>query len=198
VTRKDIRSSALRESMPRHITLDTEKDIRENLAGIKKAACVTTRSTHGVVAPSSLPVWGVALIGVIISWNTLPFDMHPEMLMSLKVVTIVFQASLAAAAMFLWDSNDMLLALVDFVLCIINPFADWLWFQKHDINDHLAPVDITISCLLVGCMTARLWWGAAIRRHTSWKKHVERGFTPKLKLDRLDMDWTTHTVVTHN
>jgi hypothetical protein len=154
MTRKGIRSSALRESMHRHITLDMEKNIVENLAEMKKAACVTTQSTHGVVALASLPVWGAALIGMIISWNTLPFDMDPEMLTSLKVATIVFQASLAAAAMFLRDSNNML-ALVDFVLCIITSFADWLWFQKYDVNDHLAPVDITMSCLLVGCMTGR-------------------------------------------
>jgi hypothetical protein len=35
-------------------------------------------SIHGVVALASLPVLGVALIGMIISWNTLIFDMHPE------------------------------------------------------------------------------------------------------------------------
>jgi hypothetical protein len=190
MTRNDIRSSTLRESISRHITLGIEKNIRENLAGMKKAAFVTTRSIYGVVALASLPVLGVALIGMIISWNTLPFDMYPEMLIALKAVTIVFQASFAAVAMLFWDSNNML-ALVDFVLCIINPFADWLWFQKYDTNDHLAPVDITISCLLVGYMTARLWWGAVMSRHTSWKKHVERGFTSKL--DRLDIVWTTRS-----
>jgi hypothetical protein len=125
MTRKDIWSSTLRESISRHITLDIEKNIRENLAGMKKAAFVTTRSIYGVVALASLPVLGVALIGMMISWNTLPFDMYPEMLISLKVATVVFQVSFAAVAMFLWDSNNML-ALVDFVLCVERGFASKL------------------------------------------------------------------------
>jgi hypothetical protein len=157
---------------------------------MKQAAFVTTRSIYGVVVLASLPVLGVALFGMIISWNTLPFDMFPGMITALKVVTIVFQASFAAVTLFIWDSNNIL-ALVDFVLCSVNPFADGLWFQKYDSNGHLSPVDITMSCILVGYMTARLWLGAVMPRHISWKKHVERGFTSKL--DRLDVVWTTRS-----
>jgi hypothetical protein len=158
---------------------------------MRKTAFVTTRGIYGVVALAALPVLGVALLGMLISWNTLPFDMYPGMTTSLKVVTIVFQASFAAVAMCLWDSNNGIQTLVDLVLCIINPFADWLWFQKYDINGHLSPVEITTASLLVGYMTARLWLGAVMPRHISWKKHVERGFTTKL--DRLDVVWTTRS-----
>jgi hypothetical protein len=116
--------------------------------------------------------------------------MYPGMMTSLKVVTIVFQVSFVAVAMIFWDSNNIL-ALVISVLCIISPFADWLCFQKYDCNEHLSPVYITTCCLLVGYMTTRLWLGAVMPHHISWKKHVESGFTSKL--DPLDMVGTTRS-----
>jgi hypothetical protein len=46
MTHKDMLSSTMQESISRHIPLYTTKDIRENLAGMKKAAMVTTRSIY--------------------------------------------------------------------------------------------------------------------------------------------------------
>ena len=77
-----------------------EKYSRKSCRNEKGNICHDAVDIYGVVALASLPVLGDALIGSIISWYTLPFDMYPGMLTSLKVVTMIFQASFAAVAMF--------------------------------------------------------------------------------------------------
>ena len=159
---------------------------------MKKAAFVATRSIYGVVLLSSLPVLGIAILGMTISWNTCTFELRYGMIESLCALAIVFQACFAFVAFFVWDGTQFL-AFIDAAVSIIAPFADWYWHIQFGKSEQLEPHDLALVCLLIGYMTARLWSMVVRPRHQSWRKNVLQrdGFGDTL--DRFEMVWVTRS-----
>jgi hypothetical protein len=182
--------ASIRQSITNHDDLHDRKDLRDNMVEMKHAAFVASRSIYGVVLLTALPVVGITLLGLTISWNTISIELYQGMVEALKVLTIFFQSLYAIVAIFVWDGNG-LLAYIDLILCIVAPFADWYWFMSYDENGVLSSTDITTFTLLTGYMTMRLWIRAVFPRHKSWKKEVQDDSSAKL--DCINMVWTTRS-----
>lgn len=185
-------TKSLRSSINRHCTLKRWGDLRENMSTMKAAAFAATRSIYGVVLLSALPVLGVTLLGLTISWNTCNFELHYGMIESLNIMTLIFQVLFAFVAFFIWDGTQFF-ALVDAVICIITPFADWYWLRQYSKFEQLHPCDVTLYCILTGYMTARLWSMVVRPRHRSWRSNVVRDDGFGGTLDRLELVWVTRS-----
>jgi len=115
---------SLRTSIDRHCEMKQRKDVRSNMRDMKKAAFVATRSVYGVVLLSTLPVLGVAIFGLTISFNTCSIELCEDVIEFLCALTIFFQVCFAFVALFIWDGNHFF-ALLDAAVSMIAPFADW-------------------------------------------------------------------------
>jgi hypothetical protein len=187
---RDMLSSSIRRRVARHDELHDWDKLRGNMKEMKKAASMATRSIYGVVALTALPVMGVGLLALTISWNTIPIDIKPGMVDILKLLTMLFQSFFAGIAIFVWDGNTIL-TYIDMVMCILSPFADWYWVNVCEKYGSLPTTDITLYCLLVGYMTARVWAKAVMPRHKSRSAEVG-GFSVN-RVNRLDVVWTTRS-----
>jgi hypothetical protein len=128
--------------------------VRDNLNVIKSAAYHATRSIYGVVLLTIMPVLGLAFIALTISWNKIDLELSHGMVASLKALTIVFQTCFALVALFVWDASQFL-AVVDFAMCLLIPFADWYWFRQYEANGVLRSNEVITYCLVIGYLTAR-------------------------------------------
>jgi hypothetical protein len=189
-SRHDKLSSSIRRHIARHDELLEGEQLRGNMQEMKKAASRATRSIYGVVLLTSLPVIGISLFALTVSWNTIPIDVYPGMVDILKIFTMVFQSLFAVIAVFIWDGNN-LLAYVDLVVCLVSPFADWYWSIACDEYGTLRPLDITTYSILTLYMTFRLWARAIMPRHSTWHRAVSRGAVSKV--DKLNFIWTTRS-----
>jgi hypothetical protein len=187
---RDMLSSSIRRSITQREELYDWDKLRGNMKVMKKAASMATRSIYGVVALTTLPVMGVGLLALTISWNTIPIDIKPGMVDILKLLTTVFQSFFAGIAIFVWDGNTFL-TFIDMVMCILSPFADWYWVNVCYNYGSLRSTDIVLYCLLVGYMTARVWAKAVMPRHKSLSTEVGR-FSVN-RVNRLDVVWTTRS-----
>lgn len=149
---------------------------------------MATNSIYGVVALTTLPVMGLGLLALTISWNTIPTDIKPGMVDILKFFTMLFQSFFAGIAIFIWDGNTFL-TYIDMVMCILSPFVDWYWVTVCDNYGSLRFTDIAAYSLLVGYMTARVWAKAVMPRHKS--RSAETGRFSVNSVNRLDIVWTT-------
>ncbi|CAB9511565.1 generating NADPH oxidase heavy chain subunit [Seminavis robusta] len=192
VSKRAQRRRTLRHSIHRHGELSRWGDVRENMINMKHAAFAETRSIYGVVLLSALPVMGVALFGLTISWNTCNFELRYGMIESLQVLTVIFQAFFAFVAFFIWDGSQFF-ALIDAVVCVIAPFADWYWFLQYAKYEQLTPSEVTLYCILVGYMTARLWSMVVRPRHRSWRSNLAQDDGFGGTLDRLELVWVTRS-----
>lgn len=179
---------SFRRSIARHDDLKGCNQLRVNMKEMKKAVSRATRSIYGIVFLTGLPVIGVSLFALTVSWNTMPMDIYPGMADILKVFTMIFQALFAIVALFVWNGNNIL-AYVDVVICLINPFADWYWLKVCEEYVTLRPIDIVTYSLIVLYMTSRLWTKAVTPRKSGFHQSVNRGAV--YKMDRFDFVWTT-------
>jgi hypothetical protein len=53
----------------------------------------------------------------------------------------IFQMSFAAATFFLWDGGQ-LLALVDTVVCVVAPFAEFFWLKQYETSSELTEASV--------------------------------------------------------
>jgi hypothetical protein len=136
-----------------------------------------------------MPVLGVSLIALTISWNTIDIELYGGMVEALMVLTAVFQLSFAVVACCVWDASQFA-AFIDAAVCLIMPFADWYWFGHYERNGVLSPVDITTYSLLMGYLTARTWSMTVKPRHRSWRADGCSGLTT---LERLEMVWVSRS-----
>ena len=88
----------------------------------------------------------------------------------------------AILVIFVWNGNT-LLAHVDFIVSIANPFLDWYLISRFVANDGLSPGEITSEALLLFYTTGRIWW-----RSISFEV-PPAGSLPVL--DSLNLVWTT-------
>lgn len=190
ISSRDMLSSSIRRSIVRHDELYDSDKLRGNMRDMKKAASMATRSIYGVVALTALPVMGVGLLALTISWNTIPIDIKPGMVDILKFLTMLFQSLFAGIAIFVWDGNTFL-TFIDMVMCILSPFADWNWVKVCDKYGSLRFTDIVAYSLLVGYMTARVWAKAVMPRHKS--RSAEVGRFSVNRVNKLDVVWTTRS-----
>jgi ferredoxin-NADP reductase len=187
-SRNDRLSASIRESVDRHDQLIDVVEMRNNMKTMKKAAAEATRSIWGVFFVSSLPVMGITLFGLTVSWNTIPIDLYPGMVDILKVFTIVFQTLFAVVALFVWDLKG-LLAFIDVALVGVSPFADYHFFRICNEYGTLRPIDIFIYSLLTLYMTGRLWEKTVSPRHSTWQRVSHSGSASKV--EKLALVWTT-------
>ena len=189
-SRQDFLTTSLRRSIARHDELRGKKQQRFNMRQMKEAASMASQSIYGTVFLSLLPVIGVTLFALTVSWNTMPIEIYPGMIDILKVFTVNFQALYAIIAIFVWDFNGIL-SYVDLVICTIAPFADWYWSISCAENGTLLPVDILTYSLLTLYMTARLWAMAVVPLKLNFHRSVNRGAV--YKVDKLNFVWTTRS-----
>ena len=192
VSKRHRKNESLRTSIGRHCDLKRWGDLHDNMKDMRKAAFAATRSIYGVVLLSALPVLGFAIIGLTISWNTCSFELRDGTIESLCALAVTFQACFAFVAFFIWDGNQFL-AFIDAGVCFIAPFADWYWHLQFGKYEQLHPHDLTLVCLLLGYMTARLWSMVVRPRHQSWRSNVMQGDGFGDTLDRLEMVWVVRS-----
>ena len=193
-TRSDTVREAIRKSIAKVQEIDSKesgrRQIRVSRREMTQAAFRATRSIYGIVLLCFLPVFGMSLIALTISWNTINRDLYDGMCEGLQTATILFQLCFATVSVFVWDANH-LLAYTDLAACILIPFVDWLWFGIYDKHGRLSGGDITLYCLYIGYMVLRTWATTVMSRHGSWSSRTDcRGVRA---LERLDVVWVTRS-----
>ena len=163
--------------------------VRMSMHAMHKAALRATRSIYGVVLLTLLPVLGVSLIALTISWNTISIELYAGMVEALMVLTVVFQTCFAVVACCVWDASQFA-AFIDTAVCLIVPFANWYWLGHYERNGVLAAADIATFSLVIGYMTARAWSMTVKPRHKAWRANNCSGITC---LERLEMVWATRS-----
>jgi len=184
--REAIRS---RISQRRKLDPDNPKRLRVNLKDMQEQSFAATRSIYGIVLLSTLPVWGVALIGTTISFNTTPAPVVYQMTAGLQVATLLFQLCFSTTALFLWDSNTMW-TFIDLAVSVLNPFFDWFWYKVYESNGSLHQGEVIKYCLVLGYMTLRCWWRTMQTKRNSDVSYIARD------LQRLDLVWVTRSAPT--
>lgn len=159
---------------------------RFNRFRMKSEAAATTRSIYHSVLLSLMPSTGVALIGLMISWNTIDVPMYPSMVFFLKVFSVMFQACFTFVAIFWWDANSFL-AFVDLAMILLTPFADWYWFPICQVDSSLDVGALWLYSILTGYMVFRFWSKTVTPRHRSWKGCVDGNGSRTM--ERIDMVW---------
>jgi len=191
------RADSVRTSIRNSIICRQEQDLdlrsselRQNNRNMKEAAFDATRSIYGVVILAGLPVIGIALLGLTISWNTMDIELYSGMIEFLQAFTVFFQVCFAIVALFVWDGNE-LFAYVDVVICMVAPVADAFWFYKYEEYGVLRPADITTFCLLTGYMTVRVWSMTVRPRHRSWQNSGDSDGVRAM--ERLEIVWVSRS-----
>lgn len=195
-TRNDMVKTSIRDSISRHKELKTgrkmprNQEFKQNTRKMNKAAHDATKSIYGVVLLGCLPVIGVTVLGLTISWNTINIELYGGMVEFLQAFTVFFQLCFAAIALFVWDGNQ-LFAYVDVVMCMVTPVADAVWFYRYESQGQLTPGEVTLCCLLTGYMTARVWNMTVKPRHRSWQASVDSDGAKALEC--LEMVWVARS-----
>lgn len=172
---------------------DEKEKTQSRMMKMQLLAVHATRSFYGNVLLTLVPMFGVAMIGFTISWNTIPDPTVPlpwsfyHMRLTAMACSALFQLLYAIVALCIWDANS-LATFVDTVLIIVTPFADWLWFERIIQDGHMVATDIILFTILMGYFVARLWW-AAVRpsNNTSWR--IASQIPGVTALERLDAVW---------
>jgi predicted ferric reductase len=189
-SKRDSLVAVIRDRMAIHDALQEDRSlVRDNLNVIKCAASHATRSIYGVVLLTVMPVLGIALIALTISWNVIDIELSHGMVASLKAFTIVFQTCFALVALFVWDASQFL-AMIDCAICLLIPFADWYWFRQYEANGTLNSDEIITYCVVIGYLTVRTWSMTVKPRHRPWRTCSTRNIST---LDRLEIVWTSRS-----
>lgn len=192
-TRNESVKMSIRNSVTRRQSLDLEQkssELRENTKEMKQAAYIATRSIYGVVLLAGLPVIGITLLGLTISWNTMGIELYAGMIESLQALTVFFQLCFVIVALFVWDGNQFF-AYIDVAICMVTPVANAFWFYQYEKNGYLVPSDLTCFCMLTGYMTARVWSMTVRPRRTSWQNSVDSDGVRTM--DRLEIVWVARS-----
>ena len=185
--RESIRSSIAQHHYMNQFQSDPRsngRQLRTNKKTMKQAAFQATRDIYYRVLLCVMPVWGISLIGLTISWNTIPVDLFDGMLAGLQVATMLFHCCFLANALCIWDSNHFL-AYTDLVTLCLAVIANYFCFEKYKDNNVLRPGEITLSCLLNGYMSLRAW--QHVVSDGSGANHDIR------VLEHLQLVWTTRS-----
>jgi hypothetical protein len=77
---------------------DDDMRLRDNVREMQSSTLRASRSIYGVVLLTIMPIFGVTLIAMTISWNTITIELYDGMAQVLMAFTIVFQVCFAAVA----------------------------------------------------------------------------------------------------
>ena len=199
-TKRDWIHTSVRSRMAKHDELSDmtftpngsrpqEKEKRRNLMELYDAVFLATQSIYGTVLLTAMPIMGVTLLGLTISWNCIPIKLHDGMTDGLKFVTGVFQCFYAIVSLCIWNANS-LLSYIDLIMCLITPFADWYWFGVYNTSGVLRPADIATYTLVLGYMTARVWTRAVVSRN---KRFTDGAMGSAAKTDKFEFIWVTRS-----
>ena len=75
---------------------------------------------------------------------------------------VSFQIIFASLPLFVWNGNSMV-AHVDFILSLANPFIDWYLVTQFNSNNGLSPAEITVEVIFLTYITMRMWWRCITR-----------------------------------
>jgi len=168
----------------------SEKEQKTSLAHIRRESRKVKLGIYGGVMNLLPPVFGVSMIGLTLSWNTIPIELYDGMDKVLQVGTIVFQSLFALVAVAAHYQSPRFLAYTDAVIFVISAFVDWYWFVKG-LWANFGPGDLTNYVLLLSYMIIRMWYDAVESKNKSWRKEVSRsGF---LTLDKVTFIWVTRS-----
>jgi hypothetical protein len=155
---------------------------------MKRAAFHATRSIYGVVMLCMLTVFGVLVLAVTISLCN--HTISEGAFMFIGTFTVVFQTCYALVALFVWEGSSSL-AVLDMVIILIVPFADWYFYCQYCADAEITHKVLFQSSIMLGYMLARTWGQSVRPRHMSWKTRVQPGgITP---LDRLELVWISRS-----
>mmetsp|Transcript_1945 Transcript_1945/g.3221 ORF Transcript_1945/g.3221 Transcript_1945/m.3221 type:complete len:586 (-) Transcript_1945:152-1909(-) len=190
VSRRDSLTTFIRQSIVKHDELKSKEQMKMNMRDLKKSARKATRSIYGTVILSFLPVVGITLFAMMISWCTIPIEVYPGMVEILKMFTVVFQACFAITAIFFWNL-DGILSYVDMIFVLASPFVDVYWARICDTHGRLEPGDLVLYSLFIFYMIIRLWVSAIAPAHSSWYRSGNAGLAGKF--DKMTFVWTTRS-----
>lgn len=183
-------SHAIRQSITKHQGLEDKAQIKSNIRVLKHSAQKASRSIYGTVLLSFLPVMGMTLFALVISWNTIPIELYLSMIEVLKFFTIAFQAFFAIASLFFWNAEGIF-SFVDLSFVLISPFADVYWNQICDKEGKLRPNDLLLYTTLTWYMIVRVWNNAVGPQQSTWCRPIR--LTSSVGFDKLAIVWTTRS-----
>jgi hypothetical protein len=161
-----------------------------SLAYIRKQSRMARLPIFASVALLWVPVLGVTIIGLTLSWNTILIDLYPWMVDTLKIATIVFQCVFATITLFVHNRSEFL-TYIDVVVSTVSVFADWYWFTT-DRWCNMDSGDLVYFPLLLGYMTLRTWHNVVRARTRSWRNKVGTKLSTNT-MDRLSFVWITRS-----
>ncbi|KAL3913426.1 MAG: hypothetical protein SGARI_000664 [Bacillariaceae sp.] len=182
-------TTSIRQSIVKHSSLESTDQIKTNMRDMKKCARKASQSIYGTVLLSFLPVMGITLFSLMISWNTIPIDIYDGMFTILKLFTVVFQLFFAFVALFFWNVEGIL-SYVDTVMVLVSPFADWYWAKKCDEHEKLRGGDMVLFSVLTWYMVMRMWIKAVGPNQSSWYSSLDSNNRPT-KFDKMTFLWNT-------
>jgi hypothetical protein len=189
--RRSLRRTGKRTS-PASSSSRSSKEICRSNKQLKKAVSNATRSLYDVLSLAILTVFGVALLALTISWNTIPIELYSGMVDALKLMTMMFQLGYALIAILVWE-GDSFFTILDMAMVVVSPAADIYWFGVYNTSDNgtLRPVDILTFSLLIGYMTGRVW-AMAVRPPFCHQAAALSGTSCRpSNLERLDVIWVS-------
>jgi hypothetical protein len=184
-------TKTIRQSIVKHSGLESKKQLQNNMRDMKQCAQMASSSIYGTVFLSFLPVVGITLFSLMISWSTIPIDIYPGMTSILKLFTVFFQACFAITSLFFWNVEGIL-SYVDVVMMVLSPFADWYWSKKCDEQQRLDGSDIALFSFLIWYMIIRLWIKAVGPNESSWYSFLDSTNRPA-QFDKMTFIWTTRS-----
>jgi hypothetical protein len=155
------------------------------MATTRQAASKTTRSIYGIVLLSILPVVGITLIGLMISWSTVKVQLFHGMMLFLSSLQRPFKDASPSLPFYL--GYIRVFTYIDMVLTVISPFADWYWLLKCEGIVTLNPRQLTLYCILTGYMASM----AVVPKNSSWNTRVENDGIRTM--ERFDIVWVTRS-----
>jgi hypothetical protein len=131
-------------------------------------------------------VYGTFVVGLFLSWTTISIPHYYGMGAVVLSFVVSFQIIFASLALFVWNGNSMV-AHVDFILSLANPFIDWYLVTQFNSNNGLSPAEITVEVIFLTYITMRMWWRCITRNGGT------TGVKALPTLEHLNVVWVTRS-----
>lgn len=96
----------------------TDNERKLTLKDIRRESRMARLPIFGSVTLLLVPVLGVTIIGLTLSWNTILIELYPWMIDTLKIATIVFQCIFFIVTLFFHNRSEFL-TYIDVVISIV-------------------------------------------------------------------------------
>lgn len=183
-------SKSIHRSIINHDELQNKRHIKIKKKEIQKSARVAALPIYGTLLLSILPVAGITLFSLMVSWSTTPVNIHTKMTVFLKYFTIAFQSLFSFVSIFVWNAEGIVVY-VDFVFVVISPFADWYWIKVCNDFQKLLSSDIVVFSIVIWYMIGRFWAKAVAPIHAG--RHSVIKNARALYIDQFKFVWMTRS-----